>query len=69
MAGPRVMATNRQVGPIAVTSGALVNDRAAYLRDIDIRKKEAQLYVSKIPTYKCESYLKIQEFTRAYEYM
>ncbi|MCJ1268343.1 hypothetical protein MMC22_008231 [Lobaria immixta] len=58
MAGPRVTATNRQVDPIAVTSGALVNDRAAYLRDIDILKKEAQLYMPKIPTYKYESYLK-----------
>lgn len=36
---------------------------------INARQEEAQLYVPKIPIYKGESYLKLQEFTRACEHM
>ena len=67
--GHQAKAGNRQVDPTTAMTGALAVDRAAYLRDIDTRKEEAQLYVPKIPTYKGESYLKLQEFTRACEHM
>lgn len=40
-------------------------NRAAYLREVDIRKEETQLYVPKIPHYKGASYVKLQEFVRA----
>ena len=60
---------NRQEDPTTTMTGALAIDRAAYLQDIDTRKEKAQLYVPKIPMYKGESYFKLQELTRACEYM
>lgn len=50
-------------------TGALAVDRVIYLRNIDTRKKEAQLYVPKILIYKSESYLKLQKFIRACKHM
>ena len=49
--------------------GALAIDKAVYLQDINTQKEEAQLYMLKIPTYKDESYLKLQEFIQACEHM
>ena len=48
---------------------ALAVDKAVYLCNIDTCKEEAQLYVPKIPTYKGESYLKLQEFIWTCEHM
>ena len=50
-------------------TGTLAIDKAAYFWNIDSRKEEAQLYRPKIPIYKGKSYLKLQEFTRAYKHM
>ena len=66
---PHAKMSNRQKDPTTAMTGTFVINIAAYLRDIDIWKEEAQLYMPKIPTYKNESYLKLQEFTRAYEHM
>ncbi|MCJ1271067.1 hypothetical protein MMC22_010966, partial [Lobaria immixta] len=44
-------------------------DRAAYLREVDIRKEEAQLYVPKIPNDKGESYVKLEEWHQRYRYL
>ena len=60
---------NCQRDPTTTMTSILAIDKAAYLQDIDIQKKEAQLYVPKIPTYKGECYFKLQEFTRAYKHM
>ena len=55
--------------PTTAMTGTLTVDRAAYLRNIDTCKEETQLYMLKIPTYKGEFYLKLQEFTQVYEHM
>ena len=60
---------NHQGDSIIAMTGTFTIDRAVYLWDIDTRKEEAQLYVPKISIYKSKSYLKLQEFTRAYEHM
>ena len=60
---PYAKVGNCQKDSTMTMTGALAIDRAAYLRDIDTQKEEAQLYVPKISTYKGEFYLKLQEFT------
>ena len=62
MTGSYVKVGNRQRDPTMTITGTSAIDEAAYLWDIDTRKEKAQLYVSKIPIYKSESYLKLQEF-------
>lgn len=69
MTGSHAKVGNCQVDPTTAMTGALAIDRAAYFYNINICKEEAQLYVLKIPTYKSESYLKLQKFIWTYEHM
>ncbi|MCJ1266315.1 hypothetical protein MMC22_006198 [Lobaria immixta] len=60
---------NCQVDSTTAMTGTLAIDRVAYLHNINTHKEETQLYVPKIPMYKDESYLKLQEFIRVCEHM
>ena len=69
MTGLHAKVGNRQEDFITTITDTLAIDRATYLQDIDTRKEKAQLYVSKIFTYKGKSYFKLQKFTQAYKHI
>ncbi|MCJ1268632.1 hypothetical protein MMC22_008520 [Lobaria immixta] len=66
LVNPEVTTANRPVNP----RGAMVDEtRTGYVRDVDIRKEELQLYVPKVPTYRGGFYQKLLGFVRACEHM